>query len=90
MALFLLNYENHALELNLESRFAEKSVFYKKISKGSFALASASLVTPKDIYDALDIEDGEFGHLVVVRFDSYWGFHDADLWLWMQGHGGSI
>lgn len=90
MAMFLLTYTDESRSEAILARAADKAVIARKVTPCSVALTSKTIVTPKDMYDALAIQDGEFGSLVIVRFDSYWGFHDADLWTWLQGHGESL
>lgn len=85
MAMFLLSFVEHDRAEKLEERLKEKAVLYKEVSKGCFALSSSTLVAPKDMCEALGVRDGEFGQLLIVRFDSYWGFHDTSLWDWFKG-----
>lgn len=90
MAMFLLTHSSEAHSDAVLARAEGHGVLARKIAQGSVALISKTVVTPKDMYETLAIQDGEFGKLVIVRFDSYWGFHDADLWAWLQGHGESL
>lgn len=85
MAMFLLSFVEHDRAEELEERLKEKAVLHKEVSKGCFALSSATAVTPHDMYEALGMKDDEFGQLLIVRFDSYWGFHDTSLWDWFKG-----
>lgn len=90
MAMFLLTYTDEARTSDVEARLAEKDILFRKVAPCSFALVSKTLVTPREMYEHLDAEGGEFGNMVVVRFDAYWGFHNADFWNWLQGHGESL
>lgn len=90
MAMFLLTHSSEAHSENIEARANEKEVIYKKLAPCCYALMSKVMVTPKEMYDFLEIQDGEFGQLVIVKFDSYWGFHDSGVWAWLQGHGESL
>lgn len=90
MAMFLLTLAAELESVDIETRFAEKEVLFKKVSTLSYALISKTVVTPKEMYERLVIQDGEFGQLIIVKFDSYWGFHDTGVWAWLQGHGESL
>jgi hypothetical protein len=90
MALFLLTHTDESRSQAVLTRASEKAVLARKVAPCSVALVSKTIVTPKDMYETLAIQDGEFGSLVIVRFESYWGYHDADLWTWLQGHGENL
>ena len=90
MAMFLLTHTDESRLETVLARAAEKAVQARKVAPCSVALVSKAIVTPKDMYDTLAIQDGEFGSVVIVRFESYWGYHDADLWTWLQGHGENL
>lgn len=90
MAMFLLTYSSEAYSESIEARASEKEVMYKKLGLCCYALMSKTMVAPKEMYDFLEIQDGEFGQMVIVKFDSYWGFQDSGVWAWLQGHGDSL
>lgn len=90
MALFLLTHTDVSRSDAVLARASDKAVVARSIALGSVVLVSKTIVTPQDMYAALDIQDGEFGQLVIVKFDSYWGYHDTGLWTWLQGHGESL
>lgn len=90
MAMFLLTYSDESHAEGIRARASEKDIPIKEVSPSCYALVSKTIVTPKEMYEHLEIQDGEFGQLVIVKFDSYWGFHDSGLWAWLQGHGGSL
>lgn len=90
MAMFLLTHTDVSRSDVVLTRARERALIARSIAPGNVVLVSKTIVTPKDMYAALDIEDGELGQLVIVKFDSYWGYHDSGLWTWLQGHGESL
>jgi len=90
MAMFLLTYSDESHAEGIKARATAKEIPFKVVSPSCCALISKTIVTPKEMYEGLGIQDGEFGQLIIVKFDSYWGFHDAGLWAWLQGHGENL
>lgn len=85
MAIFLLSLVDHERGAELETKLKEKEIPYKEISKGCYLLSSKTLVLPRDMYEAINIQNDELGQVLIVRFDSYWGFHDSNVWDWIKG-----
>ena len=64
----------------LESRIKDMGAAYHKVSEESWALQSAK--SSRQISEQLFLLDETrktTGH-VVLRCDAYWGFHDRELW----------
>lgn len=60
---------------------------YYRVSEQTAAIASKKIVSPQEMYKTLGIQDGEHNSVLIVRFESYWGYHDTSLWDWMAKQG---
>lgn len=84
MALFFISHTEPEKSSALEERLDAKGIACKLVNPGNLLASSAELMTPKDVYHHLDIKDGEFGQILIVHFNSYWGYHESSVWEWIQ------
>lgn len=90
MALFFISHTDPEESPALIERLEKKQAACLLVNPGSLVVSSADSLTPKDIYHHLSIKDGEFGQIMVLQFNAYWGYHDASVWEWIQKQAGRI
>lgn len=58
--------------------------FQKVDNKTWFVSAPQGLVTPKELSDFLGVSLGEAGKVVIIHVTSYYGYHQRDIWDWLN------
>ena len=75
--------ENAGLTAAVQGVFARN--FYK-FGPGQFVV-STSQFTAQGVTTALGAENGQHGSVVVFAVDTFWGYHDEELWTWFATKG---
>jgi len=84
---YLLTIQHFAAAGQVQSALAEKieSTNFRKIGDCSWIIKSDALTT-KDLSQAIFSKpsEGKGVSHVIVRLESYWGWHDKELWEWLS------
>ncbi|EAA8358369.1 hypothetical protein AB0327_003133 [Salmonella enterica] len=58
--------------------------FYRADGHVWFVCAPTEVVTTKELSDFLNISSGAAGRVIVMHVTSYYGYHERELWDWLQ------
>ena len=72
------------LEQAIQTAFPGNS---KKIGTGQW-LVSATGMTTQEITEKLGAEAGDKGKVFVASVQNFWGWHQSDIWEWIQAKKG--
>lgn len=83
MAVFLVTSDQPAVG----ERLVGDGIEVKKLFDSAWLVSDNASTLPKELSDKLRLAEGDQGSLLVTRVDAYWGWHDNDVWSWLQERG---
>ncbi|EBX6937507.1 hypothetical protein [Morganella morganii] len=69
---------------NAVSGKIEKNEYYRVDNNTWLINAPHNIVTPKELCDHLGVTGGALGRVMVMIAGSYWGFHQNEMWGWLE------
>lgn len=69
-------------EARIKDKFEPQNIL-KVDDKTWFVDAPTSIVTPKELFEYIELQDGSGGRVLVFPLTSYYGFHVASTWDWL-------
>ena len=54
----------------------------RRVAPGQWLVAAND--TPQGVSNRLDVSDGAFGRVMVANVAQYWGWHDKEMWSWIN------
>lgn len=81
MQVFLVLAETDRADLDdrIRKEFGDNS---KRITSGQWLVAAND--TPQGVSKRIGIEHGSFGRVMVTIVSQYWGWHDKEIWSWIE------
>ncbi|XHF49444.1 MAG: hypothetical protein PIK35_12365 [Enterobacter roggenkampii] len=89
MTIFAINSTNNPLELEkiITTQLPEQDR-HKVDANFWFITPPNNLVTPKEVSDFLGVSNGEAGLVVIFLVSSYYGYHNRNVWAWLDAKRG--
>lgn len=70
--------EGTGIDREIEKQFPDD---FRKITNTQWLVSDQA--TTKEVCDKIGASSGEFGQIIVLRVDAYYGWHNRDLWDWL-------
>lgn len=89
MTIFAVNSTNNPQELEKSIQLKLSEQDYYKVDANFWLISPPeNLVTPKEVSDFLSITNGGNGLAVVFLVTSYYGYHNQNVWAWLEAKRG--